>query len=185
MTVGLERRCTEPLWLERGGHLSACLPPAAPKRWRPAASRPARSNACGVLVTYPCFEKPQESAEIRKFDEYDYPYRVGRPQDMVVSCRFNVFMAEVEAAVTELPQMREAVLFGIPHEKRGEMVHASVAGEGITAEEIIAYTKQRRGGVQAPKSIEFGDSILRTAAGKMDKKELRKKSWGDAQHMVN
>ncbi len=38
---------------------------------------------------------------------------------------------------------------------------------------------------QAPKSIEFGDSILRTAAGKMDQKELRKRFWGDVQHMVN
>jgi acyl-CoA synthetase (AMP-forming)/AMP-acid ligase II len=60
-----------------------------------------------------------------------------------------------------------------------------VVADGITADEIIAYTKQRLGGVKAPKSVEFVDSIPRTAAGKMDKKELRKKYWGDAQRMVN
>jgi acyl-CoA synthetase (AMP-forming)/AMP-acid ligase II len=55
----------------------------------------------------------------------------------------------------------------------------------ITGEEIIAYTKQRLGGVKALKSVEFVSAIPRTAAGKMDKKELRKKYWGDAQRMVN
>ena len=152
--------------------------------------------ARGALVTHSYFEKPEETAEIRKFgwhhtgdvgkfDKDGYLYIVDRKKDMVVSGGFNVFTAEVEAAVTELAQVREAVVFGIPHEKWGEMVHASVVAEGITAEEIIAYTKQRLGGVKAPKSIEFVDSIPRTAAGKMDKKELRKKYWGDAQRMVN
>jgi acyl-CoA synthetase (AMP-forming)/AMP-acid ligase II len=152
--------------------------------------------ARGALVTHSYFEKPEETAEIRKFgwhhtgdvgkfDKDGYLYIVDRKKDMVVSGGFNVFTAEVEAAITELTQVREAVVFGIPHEKWGEMVHASVVADGITAEEIIVYAKQRLGGVKAPKSIEFVDSIPRTAAGKMDKKELRKKYWGDAQRMVN
>jgi acyl-CoA synthetase (AMP-forming)/AMP-acid ligase II len=152
--------------------------------------------ARGALVSHSYFEKPEETAEVRKFgwhhtgdvgkfDKDGYLYIVDRKKDMVVSGGFNVFTAEVEAAVTELPQVREAAVFGIPHEKWGEMVHASVVAEGITAEEIIAHTKQRLGGVKAPKSVEFVDSIPRTAAGKMDKKELRKKYWGDAQRMVN
>jgi hypothetical protein len=102
---------------------------------------------------------------------------------MVVSGGFNVFTAEVEAAVTELAAVREACVFGIPHEKWGEQVHAVVVADGMTEAEIIAYTKERLGGVKAPKSIEFIDAIPRTAAGKMDKKELRKKYWGDAQRM--
>ena len=103
----------------------------------------------------------------------------------VVSGGFNVFTAEVEAAVTELAQVREACVFGIPHEKWGEQVHAVVVAEGISDAEIIAYAKERLGGVKAPKSVEFVDSIPRTAAGKMDKKALRTKYWGDSQRMVN
>jgi acyl-CoA synthetase (AMP-forming)/AMP-acid ligase II len=150
----------------------------------------------GALVTHSYFEKPEETAEIRKFgwhhtgdvgkfDADGYLYIVDRKKDMVVSGGFNVFTAEVEAAVTELAQVREACVFGIPHEKWGEQVHAVVVADGITGEEIIAYTKQRLGGVKAPKSVEFVAAIPRTAAGKMDKKELRKKYWGDAQRMVN
>jgi fatty-acyl-CoA synthase len=39
--------------------------------------------------------------------------------------------------------------------------------------------------VKAPKSVSFADSIPRTAAGKMDKKTLRKQFWGDQDRMVH
>ncbi len=150
----------------------------------------------GALVTHSYFEKPEETAEVRKFgwhhtgdvgkfDDDGYLYIVDRKKDMVVSGGFNVFTAEVEAAVTELAAVKEACVFGIPHEKWGEQVHAVVVAEGITDAEIIAHTKERLGSVKAPKSVEFVDEIPRTAAGKMDKKALRTKYWGDSQRMVN
>jgi acyl-CoA synthetase (AMP-forming)/AMP-acid ligase II len=150
----------------------------------------------GALVTHSYFEKPEETAEIRKFgwhhtgdvgkfDKDGYLTIVDRKKDMVVSGGFNVFTAEVEAAVTELAQVRECAVFGIPHEKWGEQVHAVVVADGIDKAAIIAHAKARLGGVKAPKSVEFVDSIPRTAAGKMDKKALRTKYWGDNQRMVN
>ncbi|MCP5395420.1 MAG: AMP-binding protein [Sphingomonadaceae bacterium] len=152
--------------------------------------------ARGALVTHSYFEKPEATAEVRqfgwhhtgdvgKFDEDGYLYIVDRKKDMVVTGGFNVFTAEVEAAITELPQVREAAVFGIPHEKWGEQVHAAIVGDGISAEEVIAHTKARLGGVKAPKTVEFVDSIPRTAAGKMDKKALRIPYWGENARMVN
>lgn len=151
--------------------------------------------ARGVLVSHSYFEKPEETAEVRRFgwhhtgdvgrfDKDGYLYIVDRKKDMVVTGGFNVFTTEVEAAITELPQVRECAVFGIPHEKWGEQVHAVVVAEGIGADEIIAWAKQRLGGVKAPKSIAFKDSIPRTAAGKMDKKELRRPYWAGADRMV-
>lgn len=150
----------------------------------------------GALVTHSYFEKPEETAEIRKFgwhhtgdvgkfDMDGYLTIVDRKKDMVVSGGFNVFTAEVEAAVTELAQVRECAVFGIPHEKWGEQVHAVVVADAIDGAAIIAHAKARLGGVKAPKSVEFVDSIPRTAAGKMDKKALRTRYWGDNQRMVN
>ena len=46
-------------------------------------------------------------------------------------------------------------------------------GAAITAEEIIAAVRSRKGAVQAPKSVEFIDAIPVTAIGKPDKKVLR------------
>jgi fatty-acyl-CoA synthase len=150
----------------------------------------------GVLVSHSYFEKPDATDEIRtfgwhhtgdiaKFDADGFLYIVDRKKDMVVSGGFNVFTTEVEAAITELPQVRECAVIGIPHEKWGEQVHAIVVADEIDAAEIIAHAKARLGGVKAPKSVQFIDSIPRTAAGKMDKKALRIEHWGENARMVN
>ncbi|NBC36696.1 AMP-binding protein [Novosphingobium sp. FSY-8] len=150
----------------------------------------------GVMVTRGYFEKPAETAEIRKFgwhhtgdvgrfDADGYLYIVDRKKDMVVTGGFNVYTAEVEGAITEMPSVRECAVIGIPHEKWGEAVHALVVGSGLTEAEVIAHAKARLGGVKAPKSVEFVPEIPRTAAGKMDKKALKARYWGDAARMVN
>lgn len=152
--------------------------------------------ARGVLVSHSYFEKPEETAEVRKFgwhhtgdvgkfDEEGYLYIVDRKKDMVVSGGFNVFTSEVEATVTEIADVRECAVIGIPHEKWGEQVHAIVVAEGIDEAAIIAHCKARLGGVKAPKSVAFVDAIPRTAAGKMDKKALRIPYWGENARMVN
>jgi acyl-CoA synthetase (AMP-forming)/AMP-acid ligase II len=152
--------------------------------------------ARGVLVSHSYFENPEATAEVRtfgwhhtgdvgKFDAEGYLYIVDRKKDMVVSGGFNVFTAEVEAAITELSQVRECAVIGIPHEKWGEQVHAIVVADNIDATDIIAHAKAKLGGVKAPKSVQFIDSIPRTAAGKMDKKALRIEHWGENARMVN
>jgi fatty-acyl-CoA synthase len=150
----------------------------------------------GVLVSDSYFEMPEATEEIRKFgwhhtgdvakfDTDGFLYIVDRKKDMVVSGGFNVFTTEVEAAITELAQVRECAVIGIPHDKWGEQVHAIVVADGIDAGQIIAHAKAKLGGVKAPKSVQFIDSIPRTAAGKMDKKALRVEHWGENARMVN
>jgi fatty-acyl-CoA synthase len=150
----------------------------------------------GVLVSDSYFDMPEATKEIRqfgwhhtgdvaKFDADGFLYIVDRKKDMVVSGGFNVFTAEVEAAVTELAQVRECAVIGIPHDKWGEQVHAFVVAENIDAAAVMAHAKSRLGSVKAPKSVEFVDTIPRTAAGKMDKKLLRRKYWGENARMVN
>ncbi|MEI9852345.1 MAG: hypothetical protein WDN24_17485 [Sphingomonas sp.] len=150
----------------------------------------------GVLVSKEYFEMPEATAEARAFgwhhtgdvayrDADGYLYIVDRKKDMVVTGGFNVFTTEVEAAITELAQVRECAVIGVPHEKWGEAVHAIVVADGIGEAAIIAHAKARLGGVKAPKSVAFVDSIPRTPAGKMDKKALRAQHWGDAARMVN
>lgn len=152
--------------------------------------------ARGVLVSHSYFEMPEETAEVRKFgwhhtgdvgkfDADGYLYIVDRKKDMVVTGGFNVFTTEVEATITELAAVRECCVFGVPHEKWGEQVHAVVVADGISEAEIIAHTKEKLGGVKAPKTVAFIDSIPRTAAGKMDKKALRVPYWGGSDRMVN
>ncbi len=142
----------------------------------------------GALVSKEYFELPAATAEARQFgwhhtgdvawrDPDGYLYIVDRKKDMVVTGGFNVFTAEVEAAVTELGEVSECAVIGVPHDKWGEAVHAIVVADGIDAATIIAHAKARLGGVKAPKSVAFVASIPRTPAGKMDKKALRSDYW--------
>ncbi|WP_321396868.1 AMP-binding protein [Emcibacter sp.] len=152
----------------------------------------------GPLVSHSYFEKPEETKEVRAFgwhhtgdvayrDEEGYFFIVDRKKDMIVTGGFNVYSAEVEACVMELPQILECGVIGIPHEKWGEAVTAiCVLAEGasISEEDVIAHCKTRLGGVKAPKKVEFWSELPKTANNKMDKKTIRQKFWGDSDRNV-
>ncbi len=155
--------------------------------------------ARGGIVGGGYFEMPDATAEawehgwhhtgdVGKRDKDGFFYIVDRKKDMIVSGGFNVYSAEVEAAVTELPGVAECAVIGVPHEKWGEQVTAIVvlaAGAGVTEDEIIAHCKARLGSVKAPKEVHFRDAIQRTAVGKVDKKSLRGEFWTGTDRGVN
>jgi acyl-CoA synthetase (AMP-forming)/AMP-acid ligase II len=142
---------------------------------------------------------PEATAEARAFgwhhtgdvgrrDEDGFVYIVDRKKDMIVTGGFNVYSAEVEAAVMELPSVRECAVVGVPDEKWGEAVTAIVAlNDGAEAGEagIIAHCKARLGSVKAPKAVHVWPEVPRTAAGKFDKKAIRARFWGEARRNVN
>ena len=58
------------------------------------------------------------------------------------------------------------------------------AGAAVSAEELIALVRERKGAVQAPKSIEFVDALPVTGLGKLDKKVLKAGFWAGRDRMV-
>src|SRR5262249_30277847 len=121
-------------------------------------------------------------------DEHGYFYIVDRKKDMIVTGGFNVFSAEVEAAVMALPQVRECAVIGVPDEKWGEAVTAIVVlqpGAELSAPDVIAHCKARIGSVKAPKAVHFWPEVPRTGAGKFDKKTMRARFWQGADRNVN
>ena len=89
----------------------------------------------------------------------------------------NVYCAEVEAALYEHPAMHEAAVYGLPDERLGEVVAATVllrAGTTVTAAELQAFVGERLAGVQGAERIDFAtEQLPRNAAGKILKRELR------------
>ena len=162
-------------------------------------NQPGEIVARGSLVTRGYYKLPEATAEIRAHgwhhtgdigyrDEDGYFYIVDRKKDMIITGGFNVFCAEVEASVMELPEVHECAVIGVPHEKWGEAVMAVVVLRGsdsLTEEAIIAHCKARLGGVKAPKSVAFTNEIPKTPAGKTDKKVLRKPYWADRDRSVH
>ena len=95
---------------------------------------------------------------------------------MIVSGGFNVYAREIEDVLVDQPGVRQAAVIGVPHPKWGEAVTAVVVlepGATVTADELIAAVRSRKGAVQAPKTVDFVEALPLTGIGKPDKKALR------------
>ncbi|MBM4361185.1 MAG: long-chain fatty acid--CoA ligase [Deltaproteobacteria bacterium] len=109
-------------------------------------------------------------------DEEGYYFIVDRKKDMIIRGGFNVYPREIEEVLYAHPAVGEAAVIGIPHESHGEEVKAVLAlkaGHQATAEDIIAYCKERLAAYKYPRIVEFRDSLPKTATGKILKRELR------------
>ena len=106
---------------------------------------------------------------------------------MIVSGGFNIYPREVEDVLSSHPDVAMAAVIGVPHEKWGEAVAALIvakAGTQPSAEALVQFVKERKGGTHAPKQVEIVDELPLTAVGKVDKKVLRAKYWAGSFRQV-
>jgi acyl-CoA synthetase (AMP-forming)/AMP-acid ligase II len=111
-----------------------------------------------------------------------------RKKDVIITGGENVSSIEVENCIFSHPAVAEVAVIGVPDEKWGETVKAlvvTVEGADIAEQEIIAHCKERLAGFKAPTSVEFRNSIPRTATGKIQKFKLREPYWVGHQRRVN
>ena len=105
---------------------------------------------------------------------------VDRLKDMIVTGGENVYSAEVENAIAQLPQVFMSAVIGVPDEKWGERVHAVIQlreGAELTEAEVIAHCKGLIAGYKCPRSVAFQDTLPMSAAGKLQKFQLRAPHW--------
>jgi fatty-acyl-CoA synthase len=102
-----------------------------------------------------------------------------RKKDIIISGGENISTIEVEQALFQHPSVLDAAVIAIPDEKWGEVPKAFVTlrpGTDLTAEELIAFTRERLAHFKCPRSIEFGP-LPRTSTGKVQKFALRDREW--------
>jgi long-chain acyl-CoA synthetase len=102
---------------------------------------------------------------------------VDRKKDMILRGGFNVYPREIEEVLYEHEAVIEAAVIGVEHESHGEEVKAVVslgAGKSVTAEELIAWAKQRLAAYKYPRIVEFLDELPKGPTGKILKRELKK-----------
>lgn len=113
---------------------------------------------------------------------------VDRSKDMIISGGENVYSTEVEYVLHEHPAVLECAVFGIPDEKWGELVHATVvfrAGQSPHEEELTDFVRERLARYKVPRHWEFLEELPKTGSGKIKKKELRDKFWLGRERRVN
>jgi long-chain acyl-CoA synthetase len=101
---------------------------------------------------------------------------VDRKKDMILRGGFNVYPREVEEVLYAHPAVAEAAVIGIAHASHGEEVKAVVAlkaGHKASAEELIAFCKERLAAYKYPRSVEFVEALPKGPTGKILKRELR------------
>lgn len=119
------------------------------------------------------------TGDVGLVDEEGYVFIVDRKKDMVISGGENIYCAEVERALGEMPHIEECAAFGIPDERLGELLVAVVRAEGLTEGDVIHAVGERLARYKAPAKVAFsGEPLPRNHIGKMDKIALRA-AWAD------
>ncbi|GAB3352429.1 acyl-CoA synthetase [Modestobacter lapidis] len=109
-------------------------------------------------------------------DEEGFLYIRDRYKDMIISGGENVYPAEVESALLELPTVQEAAVIGVPDDKWGEVGLAIVVatpGAGEDVEALRTALRARLAGFKMPRHFQFVDELPKTATGKIRKPDLR------------
>jgi fatty-acyl-CoA synthase len=95
---------------------------------------------------------------------------------MFISGGENVYPAEVENVIFELPQVAEAAVVGVQDDRWGEVGRAVIAlkdGQTVSTETILDHLKDKLAKYKIPKQVTFVDALPRNAAGKVLKNVLR------------
>jgi len=103
---------------------------------------------------------------------------VGRSKDVVISGGFNVYPAEVEGFLNEMPGVQESAVIGVPHPDFGEAVVAVVVPRADAEPrpgELIAALKARIANFKVPKQVFVENELPRNTMGKVQKNLLREK----------
>ncbi|MBS0341218.1 MAG: AMP-binding protein, partial [Proteobacteria bacterium] len=120
-------------------------------------------------------------------DEHGFLYVVDRMKDMIVSGGENVYSAEVENAIAQMPQVLMSAVIGVPDDRWGERVHAVIVlrpGMQASPEEVMAHCKEQIASYKCPRSVEFRDALPLSAAGKLQKFQLREPYWAGRERRV-
>jgi len=116
------------------------------------------------------------SGDLGYVDSDGFYFIVDRAKDLVIRGGYNVYPREIEEVLYAHPAILEAAVIGRPDQRLGEEVVAVVAlrpGASATAEEIIAYTRERLAAYKYPREIRFMDELPKGASGKILKTALR------------
>jgi len=118
-------------------------------------------------------------------DADGYLYLTDRRTFMIVSGGVNIYPQEAENLLIDHPKVYDVAVFGIPDAEMGERVHAVVqpadwndAGPELEAE-LLAYCREHLAKYKCPQAVDFDPELPREQTGKLYKRLLRDRYWGD------
>jgi malonyl-CoA/methylmalonyl-CoA synthetase len=116
------------------------------------------------------------TGDVGKVDERGYVTIVGRSKDLIISGGYNVYPAEIEGYINDMPGVAESAVIGVPHPDFGEVgVAVIIAKPGATVDpdRVIAELKAKLANFKIPKRCVVVAELPRNTMGKVQKNLLR------------
>jgi long-chain acyl-CoA synthetase len=123
-------------------------------------------------------------------DDDGFLYLTDRATFMIISGGVNIYPQECENLLITHPKVADAAVFGVPNADLGEEVKAVVqpmpdfAPDDALAEELIAFCQAHLARQKCPRSIDFEAELPRLPTGKLYKRQLRDRYWGDKKSRI-
>ncbi|UOB04852.1 malonate--CoA ligase [[Acidovorax] ebreus] len=117
-----------------------------------------------------------KTGDVGKVDERGYVSIVGRSKDLIISGGYNVYPAEIEGYVNEMPGVAESAVVGVPHPDFGEVgvvVVIPKPGAKVDGDAVIASLKSQLANFKIPKRCFVTTELPRNTMGKVQKNLLR------------
>ena len=153
---------------------------------------PGEILARGPVVFQGYYAQPEETehtfrggwhhtGDVGRFDEDGFLHYVGRrpEKELIKPGGENVYPAEVETVIMEMPGVSAVCVFGVPDAQWGEAIKAVVESRdgGLSADQVIDHVAAKIARYKKPKWVEFTDALPRTDADAVDR-EAVKSRWG-------
>ena len=123
-------------------------------------------------------------------DEDGFLYLTDRKTFMIISGGVNIYPQECEDLLITHPKVEDAAVFGVPNVDLGEEVKAVIQtvsgqiGDEALSDELLAYLAEHLSRQKIPRSIDYINEMPRLPTGKLYKRVLRDKYWGEGQSRI-
>ena len=122
-----------------------------------------------------------KTGDVGKQDTRGYVTIVGRSKDLIISGGYNVYPAEIESVLNEMPGVQESAIVGAPHPDFGEVGVAVVTpkpGAQLDGDALVAALKSQLANFKIPKRCFIEAELPRNTMGKVQKNLLRERYQG-------
>jgi acetyl-CoA synthetase len=130
------------------------------------------------------FKTMYQTGDSARKDEDGYVWVIGRMDDVIKVSGYRLGTAEVESALVSHADVAEAAAVGLPHELKGNAIHAYVIlragleGSEKLSEVLREHVGHEMGPIAKPESITFVDSLPKTRSGKIMRRLLKARALG-------